>query len=397
MPDITSGIQRSNITLEAMQEVAKDEILEQDNEVKSSLASFAKDCEDTVNPFAKNLSTERKKIEARGPQIKKGQEAKDKSPQLLSLDQIKDKADEFQGRNPSLKKENLLILLEKIKPDDKAEEILKAVTESYPDVLLANDALDFLLETTTGDLHEQVKEAIQQFREMKGPEIAAGKNVAQQAMQATEKGLGTYTNLNDLYRDLTDNVRDASTLFEQLSQKYDFKELKAVMDFLLHNLGSNLKVKGTAIPRAELQRLVNATRSLQAISGVYRFFKNRMPLVEKLFKEAGEPVPAKLSFESLSKVFMNLVTERYPSSEKVKQQASRLGVEASVLGKIITFNQCRDGIREVALNQIYRSVQHRDELYLSLIDALEDMEEDLEDSIEVNEDLELDTKSQTAP
>lgn len=381
MPDITSGIQRANVTLEAMEAVGEDLAAELHNETATSVASFAKGCEDNVNPFARVLSNVRKKIEARGPHMKKAEEAKGKSAQLLPIKDIEEKAQGFQQRNPSLKSGHLVLLRTNIKPDDKAQDIIDTVTRFYPDVGLADEALQFLLETTEGDLQEQVKEAIKLFREAKGPEIEAGRNVARQAAEATEKGLGTHSNLDDLYKDIKDNERDSATLFNQLSQKYDFKETKAVMDYLLHTLGASMKVKGTTIPRPELQRLITATRSLQAIGGVYSYFKKRMPLVEKMFKEQGMQVPPKLNFESLSKVFMTLVTERYPSSDRVKKQAVQLGVDDSTLGKIVAFNQCRDGIREVALNQIYRSIQHRDELYMAILEALEDFEEEFEDSL----------------
>ena len=85
------------------------------------------------------------------------------------------------------------------------------------------------------------------------------------------------------------------------------------------------------------------------------------------------------SFESLSKLFMSLAAERYPSSDKILGSAGKLGIEKWILAKIIAFTQFRDAIREVAIHQIYRSLQHRDELYLAIIEALEDLEDELEE------------------
>lgn len=51
----------------------------------------------------------------------------------------------------------------------------------------------------------------------------------------------------------------------------------------------------------------------------------------------------------------------------------------SVRGKIILLSLMRDAIKEVSPTRIYRSMQHRDELYLAIIEALEDLEDELEE------------------
>jgi len=74
--------------------------------------------------------------------------------------------------------------------------------------------------------------------------------------------------------------------------------------------------------------------------------------------------------------------ERYPSGDKVLQSAGKLGIEKWILAKIIVFSQLRDAIREVALGQLYRNVQHRDDLYNAIIEALEALEEELDELLE---------------
>ena len=49
----------------------------------------------------------------------------------------------------------------------------------------------------------------------------------------------------------------------------------------------------------------------------------------------------------------------------------------------------RDAIRQVAMNQIYKTLQHRDELYMCILEALEELEDqldDLEEQQEADED-----------
>lgn len=374
-----------DITIKAMQQAGQDTQMELTAERQDSLKAFIADQKDSVNPFASRMQTTQKSVKASKSRVQKMMQTGEKSARLLPLEMIKDMAGRFQQRNSELRSNVLVLLREYIKPDDTAEDILKKVMEFYPDVSLADEALEFLLTTTDGELANKVQEAREMLNQERGREIAAGRNIGAQAREASEKGLGTPSNLRDLYRDVTGNPRDSNTLFEELSQKYAFKELKKVVDFLLHSLGSDMKSQGPSIPRGMLHRLFTETRSLQAILGVYRFFRNRMHLMETLFDKEGIELPTQLNFELMAKAFMALATERYPSSAKVKESAVRLGIEKWIHAKIIALSQLRDAVREVAMNQIYRSVQHRDELYMAIIEALEDLEDELEELEEQQE------------
>lgn len=385
MSDI--GIQdRGDITLQAMQDVAKEEQQELRAEQLTSKQNFMQAQEEAINPFAARFATKQKDIKSHKSRVQKMKAAKGPEARLLPVERIKDQADQFQRRNPELRSNILTILREQIKPDDTKEEILRKLAEFYPDVSLADEALEFLLQTTEGELAETVKEAKDEFEKLHGREIAAGRNIGEVARDAASKGLGTATSMRDLYRDITGNPRDSTTLFEELSTKYAFKDLKKVIDFMLHSLGTDMKAKGPSIPRGLLHRLLTETRSLQAILGVYRFFRGRMRLVEKMFHENGMDVPAELNFESLAKQFMSLAQERYPSSAKVFQTAIKLGIEKWITAKIIVFSQMRDAVREVAMNLIFKSLQHRDEMYLAVLEALEDLEDQLEDLLKEEEE-----------
>lgn len=368
-----------DITLKAMIASGQQTQNELRAERLDSLKAFIADQKGQVNPFASRIQTTRRPIKSSRERVQKTMQTRDKPSRLLPLEMVKDMAGHFQQKNPELRSNVLVLLREYIKPGDTPEEILKKVMEFYPDVSLADEALEFLLETTDGELYEKVLEAREMLNRDRGREIAAGRNIGAAAREAAEKGLGTPTSLRDLYRDVTGNPRDSNTMFEELSQKYAFKELKKVIDFLLHSLGADMKAHGPSIPRGMLHRLFTETRSLQAILGVYRFFRGRMHLVETLFQKDGIDVPEQLNFETMAKAFMALAADRYPSPGKVKDTAVKLGIEKWIQAKIIALSQLRDAVREVAVNQIYRSVQHRDELYMTIIEALEDLEDELEE------------------
>lgn len=101
------------------------------------------------------------------------------------------------------------------------------------------------------------------------------------------------------------------------------------------------------------------------------------------------------NFEILAKLFFDIAEERYPSADKMRQYVSKL-IHPLPLSPLESFyiqigvlNIMRDMVREVAPAQLYRSIQHRDDLYLAIIEALEDLEdelEELEDKLEEEEE-----------
>lgn len=379
------GVQRNlanqsvNVTLEAMKEVAKDLSEELSAEELTSALSFRAEMEQEGNPLAAALKKKDKSLKASKSRVQKMLESGEKAEKLLPIAHLKSLADQFQRRNPELRANVLLLLRESISPDDSKETILKKLFEFYSDVSLADEALEYLLETTEGELARKIREVKEELLATRGREIIAGKNIHLQARQAAEKGLGTPSSMREMYRDITGSAREAPVLFDELAKKYAFKDLKKVIDFLLHSLGADMKSKGPSIDPGELHRLFSETRTLQAILGVYRFFRSRMSLLTSLFAKNGIELPSELSFETMSKEFMSLASERYPSSDKVMQRAVRLGLERWVLAKIIALSQFRDAVREVAMNKIYKNLQHRDDLYLAILEALEDLEDELEE------------------
>lgn len=299
----------------------------------------------------------------------------------LQVQEIQAVSEQFQRKNPELHVRSLLLLRSRISQQDTQEEILRKVLEMYPDYSLADEALDYLLETTKGELANRVRLAKETLNETYGREVRAGRNIAEQARSFSSQGLGTPTGLRDLYRDVTGNPRDSNTLFNELTTKFEYEQMKTLIDFLLHSLGSDLKSKGSSIDHAELHRLLTETRKLQSILGIFRFFKSRMALIMSAFLRQNVPLSGKISFELLSKLFMKFIQERYPAPEKVLQMALQLGLNEDLLAQIIIFTQMRDGVRGVA-PKLFKSEQHRQDVLKSFIDAIEDLDEQMEEDEE---------------
>lgn len=305
--------------------------------------------------------------------------------QIAEVKELQEVGEQYSRRNAELQTRSLLLLRSRITERDSKEEILRKVFELYPDYSLADEALDFLLETTKGDLAEKIRQAKQELNAIHGREVRAGRNMGEQAREFSRQGLGSPTALRDLYRDLTGNPRDSQSLFAELSNQFNFDRMKTVIDFVLHSLGTDLKSKGPSIDRGELHRLMTQGRSMQAILGVYRFFKSRMPLLMAAFQQQGIGLPPKITFEILAKLFVRFLQERYPSSDKALQMAQHLGLVGEFLGQIIIYTQMRDAVRHTA-PRLFRSEQHRQDVLSTFIDTIEDLDDRLEEDGEKEED-----------
>jgi type III secretion protein W len=364
------------IAQEKIAEVVEEEIAAQE-ETQDHLKEIF---EETANPLAASFATKQKALQEQPIRVfraEKGEEAR----KVLPERDVKEQASKFEKRNPELKSSILLLLLDKAKQCRDKDELIKLMEQFYPDPTLADEAFDFLLATSLGTFKEMVQEAKDAYNALHGREIQAGRNINEEVQKFVTLGLGTPSKLRDLYRDITGNPREPIALFMELGDRFNYKEMRKVLSYLFHALGSDLKSQGSSIPPGMLHTLLTEVRNLQAGLGVLHFFRNRMRLASFLFERNGLPVPAELNFESLSRQFVTLLQERYPAPDKVLQLAKKLGVNET-LAKIIVFSQMRDAVREVAPRQFYRSVQHRDEVYKAILDGLEQLEEMLDDELE---------------
>jgi len=300
---------------------------------------------------------------------------------VFTTEQIEDVANNAEKKNGEIKARTLLILRSSITNEDSPEEALNKTMRVYPDQSLADEALDFLIETTEGDTQKTLKIAKEQLNRTFEREIKAGRNMGVQAREFSKEGLGSPTSLRDLYRDITGTPREPLKLFEELTEKFRYDKLSPVISFLLHSLGADLKAKGPSIMRGELMRLISDTRSLQGIMGIFRFFQSRMQLIGRLFGSYNLVFPPRLNFEVLARVFAKLLAERFVNAEKITQLLRLLGLSEETAAQLIICTQFRDAVKQIA-PRYYRNPLHRDELSKALIDTLEKLEEQMDEEEE---------------
>jgi len=327
---------------------------------------------------------ERMKHPAQKEEAQKGEETKDQP--VGDTDVIEQIAEDYYQRNPELQKKTLMLLQQRVKNDDDADTILRKLEEFYTDKSLADEAVDFLIETasTREEVRNRLIQAKEQFNAAHGREIRAGRNISEQARAFSKQGLGSPTALRDLYRNLVTAPRTPHQIFEELTAKFKFSDMKNIIDFILHSLGSDMKSKGPSISKAELQRLFGEARTMQAILGVFRFFFARMKLIKGQFDRYDLAMPSRINFEVLARLLMKLLQERYPSPDKIIKLSFVLGISEEVAAQIIIFTQYRDALRHIS-PKLFKSERHRQDLLLTIIETLSDLEDELEDEEEEEE------------
>jgi type III secretion protein W len=335
-----------------------------------------------------NRETEKleNKMKHRTTSTKEAEEKDDGAPPE-AIDKTSRLAKALEEKNSEMNQHGLLGLKAGIKESDDAEAILVKVRRFYKDEYLADEALKFLEETTNPhtNIGRNIRKALILLRDRYGREVRAGRNINETAQAYAKEGLAKAGSLRELYKEVTGNPKDPASLFDELSSAFNFPKMKSVLAFLLHSLGKDMKSKGPSISKQELSRLFAEARTMQAILGIYKFFQSRMGLIKDSFTRENLYFPKNMTFELLAKLFTKYAQERYPSPDKVLRDARELGIDSELIAQIIVFTQYRDAIRGVS-PKLFRSVKHRGDLLMALIETISELDDLLEEEEEEEED-----------
>jgi type III secretion protein W len=302
------------------------------------------------------------------------------------IDDVTKLAKAFEKKNPEMNHKAMLGMKADIKEDDDAETIYEKVRKYYKDEYLADEAFKFLEEITNPNMNlgKNIRLARMLLNQRHQREVRAGRNINETAQEFAKTGIGTASSLRELYKDVTGNPKEPTSLFDELSELYDFNKIKDILAFLLRSLGSDMKSKGPSISKQELSRLFSETRTMQAILGIYNFFYARMNLIKSSLERENLQLPKNMTFELLSKIFTKYIQEKYPSPDKVLRLPADLGIEDELIAQIIILTQYKDAIRGVA-PKLFRSTKHRQDLLMALIETLSELDDMLEEEEEEEE------------
>ncbi len=382
MADISPAIPVNTAALKVAQEEAAQQVeMEEDLSSYYDLSTFSPLLQ--AQRF-RNLKELHSHLSHKLEETEEAEEAK-----VFETEKVDEAAARFQRNNYELSSQTLRILRTRILATDTPEEALDKVLAVYQDAALADEALDFLIETADPETGAILRAAKELLNATRSREILAGRNMGAQAREFAKEGLGSPTSLRDLYRDVTGNIREPLKLFDELTEQFPYQKLKPVITFLLHSLGSDLKAKGSSIPKPELKRLIDDARSLQGILGIFRFFQSRMGLIQRLFAGYNLAFPSRINFEILSKLLVKILSERFMNPDKILQTAKLLGISEEAAAQIVIYSQMLDALRQIA-PRYYRNLQHREELRKAFLDALDKLEDELEEEKEKEEEEEKD-------
>lgn len=385
-----SGVSQDARIHDAQKAEAKQKLARMDARQVGSQANMEEASElMSFNPLAmkRKFETLNKKAEKPPEGQKTLKSEEEKAADAGESSAVEEIAEDYYQRNPELQKKTLTNLQQEMKPDDTHEQILEKLQKTYTDKALADEAIDFLIETaeTKEELKQKYIQAKETFNAQYGREIQAGRNIGAQARAFSEKGLGSPTALRDLYREITGNPRSPHKLFEELVEKFKFSDMKNIIDFILHSLGSDMKAKGPSISKAELQRLFGEARNMQAILGVFRFFFGRMKMIKGQFDRFDLSMPSRINFEALARLLMKLIEERYPTPDKILKQAFTLGIAEELAAQVIIYTQYRDAMRHIS-PKLFKSERHRQEILMALMETLSDLEDELNEDEDEDEE-----------
>lgn len=216
----------------------------------------------------------------RGKDIKKAVTKEGGGYRKPAPEAIKDAANQLNQSKPQMKPATLIRLRSKIKSGDTKEDILRQVLVEFPDPADADDALQFLLDTTPPDseLRAAIQDAKNDHDAAHSKEIKATR---EEASVAAESGTGiSFKTWEDIKKFMADQP-DILALFTMLEQNAgNFKEQKVIIAKLLHQLGEVSKAKGQGIEHGELDTNMKQIRFLQTHLGLFTFFRGRMALMQ---------------------------------------------------------------------------------------------------------------------
>jgi type III secretion protein W len=299
----------------------------------------------------------------------------------IEVEQIEEVANYLENKEQINQQRSLRSIKDQITKFDSEEDIIQKVLENFQDPINAEAALEYLLRVVPDELKEKVANAQKTFRKRFEKKLKASKNILQESLEFEKEGLGDAKELRDFYSDLTQDSKPPLEMFEELLKKFTYEKMKTAINFWLHALGADLNKKGSSIEKGELHKLIQEAKSFQAILGVYRFFAHKQRELIITLARNDQNATEEMNYQSLAKLFVRFLQEKYPSPEKVLFMKHDLHIESQLLAQEAVFNIMCSAIKNVS-PKLYRNQKHQDEVMTCFLTALEAIDEVLGDANE---------------
>lgn len=287
-------------------------------------------------------------------------------------------SDYYENKNPELKAKSLLSLKDQISKFDTEEDILQKILENFPDPITAESAFEYLAQVLPDEVKQKLYNAKKSFEKRFSRKLKAGKNIFDESLKFSKEGLGSAAELRQTYSELTGEIKSPLDLFEELLQKFTFEKMTSAINFWLSALGADLNSKGSSIEKGELYKLIEETRILQAILGVYNYFASKQrELILSLVRHQALATP-EMNYQNLAKIFVKILQDPYPSPDKILYYKNDLNIVPSLASQEAVFNIMCSAIKNVS-PKLFKNAKHKEEVLSCFLIALEAIDNVMED------------------
>lgn len=225
-------------------------------------------------------------------------EKKEEKPIVQEVKSIDDEARELVKKDSDFEAADPLVQLERnIRTDASLSpnEIKNKTLSLYNnDPFVADKALAFLERVSKGEQLTKVQAARGLLNTEQQKAITAGQNISSPLKTFVTKHPEVKQPphaLRQLYQAITDREWSVLLLFNVLFNKFSFDQLVLIALFLFDALGADLKADGSSISKARLKKLIEDTNNIQAIFGVFTYFKSKDKAIKTEFNRLNLPYP----------------------------------------------------------------------------------------------------------
>ncbi len=251
------------------------------------------------------------------------------------------------------------------------QQLRQEVGKFFKDVSQQYAALAYAKEMLADDpemagLSEALQEAMDLAMEESGPEIRAGFNVTDDAMEFSAQGLKDTQQLRDFYRDTVLQYEGFHETYNEILENYGEAEFGKALDFLIKAVGSELQSKGPSVTHVELKRIIDDLYSLEMLGNIHRNCDELLGKIRKAYRLA-----LKMNTKAFMNRLMGLKSERWLRMDHVTKLVAQLGCDP-IEAQIYFLREMGGMIKELPLKIFEEDMEKREKLIDVTQEALDD-------------------------
>lgn len=244
----------------------------------------------------------------------------------------------------------------------------QAVADAFGDVSKQFLALSYLVRHFEGgggegDALDEIRAALEELHEDRGPEIRAGLNSAARAREYADGDANRAESLRECYRETVLGRESLGETFNSVLERFGSKNVRRSIEFLVRAAGDDLGSRGPSTDPAELKSILEDLYQLEVLATVLDGCNEMSAAMERDFSVfTVEP-------EALMKRLIGLTGERWITSDRVAGLGRDMGVY-DVEANVGFLSRLRGILREMPL-KVFTDPESRDRLLSAAQEALD--------------------------